>query len=448
MERIPTAVARASQAPDAEAAAVSHEPVGTGQGAVDRSAALAARYEKSAALYQQARRVIPGGIHLSGRPLTDPQTSPMYFERARGCRVIDVDGHEYIDYLMAFGAYLLGYARPEVEDAAYAQARHGRLVSLNHPQHIAFIEALLPRFPGAEMGVFFKTGSEAATAALRVARRHTRRRRILRCGYHGWHDWCLPLEDYVPAGLKDQSLEFSANDPATLEAVFRRYPGEIAAVIIAPEMVLPHAPARFAELLRITHAHGAMFIMDEIKTGLRIAPNSISERVGIVPDLITVSKALGNGFPVAALLGRREVMQAGDGMHYSATFHGDTAAMAAARKTLEIIDAEGAQQHVERLGQRLIDGLNALARSFGIAAEAYGEPLPAMPFFRFLHPNPQVNTHLARTFYQEVLARGVLLHPRHMWFISLAHTPADIEQTLEVCREALQVLGRGSADRA
>lgn len=442
MERTRTAMARASQEPHTLLGAATHVPAVGWSAAADRSRALAARYEKSAALYQKARRVIPGGIHLSGRPLTDPQTSPMYFDRASGCRIVDVDGHEYIDYLMAFGAYLLGYARPEVEDAAYAQAQRGRLVSLNHPLHIDFIEALLPRFPGAEMGVFFKTGSEAATAALRIARRHTGRRRTLRCGYHGWHDWCLPLEDYVPAGLQTQSLEFSANEPATLEAAFHLYPGEIAAVIVAPEMVLPHRPARFAELLRITHAHDAVFIMDEIKTGLRIAPNSISERVGVVPDLITVSKALGNGFPVAALLGRREVMQAGDGMHYSATFHGDTAAMAAARKTLEIIDQEGAQAHVDRLGQRLIDGLNALVRAFGVPAQAYGEPLPAMPSFRFVHPNQQVNTRLARTFYQEVLARGVLLHPRHMWFISLAHTPADIEQTLEVCRQALQLACR------
>lgn len=400
------------------------------------------RYRKSAALYQRACQVIPGGIHLSGRPLIDPQTSPMYFERARGCRITDVDGHEYIDYLMAFGAYLLGYARPEVEAAAYAQAQRGRLISLNHPQHIEFIESLLPRFPGTQMGVFFKTGSEATTAALRIARRHTGRRRTLRCGYHGWHDWCLPLESYVPDGLQTQSLEFCANEPASLEAAFRLYPGEIAAVIVAPEMVRPTASARFEELLRITHAQGAVFVMDEIKTGLRIAPNSISARVGIVPDLITVSKALGNGFPVAALLGRREVMQAGDGMHYSATFHGDTAAMAAALKTLELIEQEGAQQHVEHLGRQLIEGLNALARKYELPAEAYGEPQPAMPFFRFIDADPQINARLTRTFFQQVLARGILLHPRHMWFVSLAHTAEDIAQTLTAAEDGLRLARR------
>ena len=404
----------------------------------DQTAQLKARYAKSYACYNHAQKVIPGGIHLSGRPLVDPETTPMYFERAQGCRVWDVDGHEYIDYLMAFGAYLLGYAHPEVEEAAFAQAQRGRLISLNHPQHIAFIEALLPRFPGAEMGIFFKTGSEATTAALRVARRHTGRRRVVRCGYHGWHDWCLPLEDYVPAGLDAQVLEFSANEPATLEAAFKKFPGEIAAVILAPEMVRPYKPAVFTQLLRISRENGAIFIMDEVKTALRIAPNSIAERVGIIPDLYAVSKALGNGFAVAALLGRRDVMQAGDGMHYSATFHGDTAAMAAARKTLELIDEHQVQQHVARLGERLIDGLNALAHTAGIPAEAYGEPLPPMPFFRFIHEDPQVNARLTRLFYQEMLARGVLLHPRHMWFISLAHTDGDIDFTLAAAEAALR----------
>ncbi|MFO0576393.1 MAG: aminotransferase class III-fold pyridoxal phosphate-dependent enzyme [Polyangia bacterium] len=410
--------------------------------AEDRLVSLRARYKRSAALFERAQRVIPGGIHLSGRPLVDAETTPMYFARASGCRIWDVDGNQYIDYLMSFGAYLLGYARREVEAAAFAQAQSGRLVSLNHPQHIEFIEALLPRFPGAEMGVFFRTGSEATTAAVRIARRCTGRRKVARCGYHGWHDWCLPLQDAVPAGLDDQVPEFRASEPASLAACFEQNPGEIAAVILAPEMVLPHRPEIFTELARITRTHGAVFILDEVKTGLRIAPNSVAERVGVVPDLITVSKALGNGFAVAALLGRRDVMQHGAGLHYSATFHGDTAAMAAARKTLSIIDACAVQAHVHALGQRLIDGLNELVRAHGVPAEAYGEPLPPMPFFRFRHEDPEVNARLTRCFYTEVLARGVLLHPRHMWFISLAHTPGDIEHTLAVADEALQVARR------
>lgn len=391
----------------------------------------AARYAKSHALAERARRIIPGGGHLSGRPLIGDGTTPSYFDRAEGCRIWDVDGHVYIDYLMAFGAHLLGYAVPAIDEAAWAQVRRGRLVSLNHPLHVAFIEALLPLFPGAEMGVFFKTGSEATTAALRIARRFTRRRAVARCGYHGWHDWCLPLEDFVPAGLAEQVHEFRAREPDTLEALFAQHPGRIAAVIVAPEMVTPYEPGIFHELCRITRSHGALFVMDEVKTGLRIAPNSVAERAGLIPDLLTVSKALGNGWPVAALLGRREVMASGAGMHYSATFHGDTAGMAAALASLAWIKEHRVQLHVETLGQSLIEGLNERARRHEIPAVAYGEPLPAMPFLRFSHPNAAINGELAQTFYRSILGRGILLHPRHMWFISHAHTPADIAETLD-----------------
>jgi glutamate-1-semialdehyde aminotransferase len=401
--------------------------------------ALHARYHSSRELFARARTLIPGGFHLSGRPLVDPDTTPMYFDRARGSRIWDVDGHEYLDYLMAFGPYLLGYAHEEVDAAAAEQGRRGRLMSMNHPLHLRYIETLVARFPGAEMGVFLRTGSEATTAALRIARRATGRRRVARSGYHGWHDWCLPTEDFVPAGLDAQVPEFRASDPSTLEALFAAHPGEIAAVIVAPEMVLPHDPAVFHRLLAIAHAHGAVFVMDEVKTALRIAPGSVSERVGLVPDVITVSKALGNGWPVAAVLGRRAVMEHGAGMHLSGTFHGDTAAMAAALKTLEVVDRTAAADHVDRLGARLIAGLQASADAHGLPAAAFGEPLPAMPFLRFTHPDGEANARVVRTFYREVLARGVLLHPRHMWFVSLAHTDEDVARTLAVADEAMAI---------
>jgi glutamate-1-semialdehyde 2,1-aminomutase len=404
---------------------------------LEREAELRLRYARSSACYERARRLIPGAHHLSGRPLVDTETTPMYFEHGAGCRIRDVDGHEYVDYLMAFGAHLLGYAREEVDAAAMQQVRRGSLLSLNHPLHLELIETLLPRLPGAEMATFFKTGSEATTAALRIARAHTGRRAVVRAGYHGWHDWCLPLERFVPSGLDAQVLEFRATDPDSLKNVLQAHGGNVAAVILAPEMVVPFQPEIFRELLRITQAAGALFIMDEVKTGLRIFPGTVCERIGLSPDLLTVSKALGNGWALALTAGSRKVMSAGAGMHYSATFHGDTAAMAACLETQRLAAGEGTLRHVEDLGQRLIDGLNALARELGMAAEAYAEPLPAMPFFRFTEPDSARAALLTRWFYREILARGVLLHPRHLWFISGAHTDADIDHTLDMCHEAL-----------
>lgn len=405
------------------------------------------RYLMSESLLRRAESVIPGGYHLSGRPLLPPGRAPLYMDHGHGARVRDVDGNEYIDFFMAFGPFLLGYAHPEVDAAAAAQLARGHLLSMNHPLHIDLIERLVRRFPGAAMGTFFKTGSEATTAALRVARRFTGRRLVARCGYHGWHDWCLPLEDYVPRGMADQVLEFCASDPASLTALFDAHPGEIAAVIVAPEMMSPPDKPTLQRLIDEAHRGGAVFVLDEVKTAFRIAPGSVQERLGVTPDLTTLSKALGNGWPIAVLLGKREVMSAAAGMHLSATFHGETASMAAAMTVLDILDSRlplDVQAHVWRLGERLIAGLTDLTRRFEIHAEAFGEPYPPMPFLRFTDPDPLRNATIRDTFYAEMLSRGVLLHPRHLWFMSAAHTDEDIEYTLRCAGEAMSIARRES----
>ena len=397
------------------------------------------RYTSSRKWLARAERVIPGAHHLSGRVLTTPERSPMYFERGRGCRITDVDGNEYIDFVMAFGAFLLGYTEPEVDAAAREELKQGSLLSMNRPQHVFFAEALVERFAAADMAVLLKTGSEATTAALRIARRATGRRRIARAGYHGWHDWCLPLDHSVPVGLDAQVLEFDSNAPHSLEALFGKHPGEIAAVILAPEMVLPATREAFQAIQDVTHRHGALFVLDEVKTAFRTAPGSVQARFGLMPDLTTVSKGLSNGWPVAAVVGRRDVINSAAGMHLSATYHGDTAAMAAALTTLRLVQERGVADHVWALGQRLIDGLNAISHDLDVPALSFGEPFPPMPFLRFNHPNPETNDALRTTFYEAMLARGVLLHPRHMWFISYAHKAADIDTTLEHAQSAMKV---------
>ncbi|MDQ6685144.1 MAG: aminotransferase class III-fold pyridoxal phosphate-dependent enzyme [Pseudomonadota bacterium] len=397
------------------------------------------RYTTSRRWLARAERVIPGAHHLSGRVLTTPERSPMYIERGRGCRITDVDGHEYIDFLMAFGAFLLGYADPEVDAAAREELEQGSLLSMNRPQHVLCAEALVERFTAADMAVLLKTGSEATTAALRIARQATGRRRVARAGYHGWHDWCLPLDPSVPAGLDAQILEFDSNAPQSLEALFSAYPGEIAAVILAPEMVLPPTREVFLAIQDLSHRHGALFVLDEVKTAFRTTPGSVQARLALKPDLTTVSKGLSNGWPIAAVVGRRDVMSSAAGMHLSATYHGDTAAMAAALTTLRIVEERSVADHVWALGQRLIDGLNAIARDLDVPAMSYGEPFPPMPFLKFSHPDAETNDALRTTFCEAMLERGVLLHPRHMWFISHAHQANDIDTTLDHARSAMKV---------
>jgi glutamate-1-semialdehyde 2,1-aminomutase len=397
------------------------------------------RYAASSQWRARAAKVIPGAHHLSGRPLLPGEDAPAYMTRGQGARCWDADGHEYIDYIGAYGPFLLGYAHPVVDSAARAQLERGSLLSLNHPLHVEFAERLVARFESAEMVTFFKTGSEATTAALRVARAATGRKTVVRCGYHGWHDWCLPLEPFVPGGLAAQVLELDASKPESLERLLSEAPAPAAAVIVAPEMFLPTRREIFHQLLATTRAHGAVFILDEVKTALRIKPGSFQEHVGIRPDLTTLSKALGNGWPIAALVGKREVMQAAAGLHLSATYHGETAGMAAAMATLDFVESHPVAEHVWSLGERLIAGLNESASRHGIPALAFGEPLPPMPFLKFSVADEALNQRVKTRFYSEVLARGVLLHPRHLWFISYAHTASDIERTLEVADTAFRL---------
>jgi len=400
------------------------------------------RYAESQRCLERASLVIPGAHHLSGRPLLNGEPSPLYMERGQGAHVWDVDGNEYIDYIGAYGPFLLGYANPQVDAAAIRQLQRGNLLSLNHPLHAKFAQRLVARIPSADMAVLFKTGSEATTAALRIARRYTGRRAVVRCGYHGWHDWCVPTEPWVPQGLQEMVLELDARRLETLDELLAQSPHPVAAVIVAPEMILPTERQSFEQLLQTTHRHGAVFILDEVKTGLRIQPGSFQQYLGISPDLSTFSKALGNGWPIAAVVGKGEILRAAAGLHLSATYHGDTAAMAAALATLDIVDGEGVGEYVWRQGQKLIDGLNDSAQRHGVPARAFGEPLPPMPFLRFECAEPDLNEALKSAFYRHAFAQGVLFHPRHLWFISQSHSDADIARTLEVADGAFAYAAR------
>jgi glutamate-1-semialdehyde 2,1-aminomutase len=350
---------------------------------------------------------------------------------------VDADGNEYIDYIMAYGAILLGYANAEVDAAAIEQLRSGMLLSLNHPLHQQFLLAVLARFPSAQMGFFMKTGSEATSAAVRLARRATGRHKIIRCGFHGWHDWCFPEDGSGPAGLPEQVLQLTDISADGLESLLAFHRSEVAAVILAPEMVLPLARAPLQDMIECAHRHGALFILDEVKTACRASGGSIQRQLGLAPDITTLSKGLGNGWPISAVIGRAEVMRAGQGLHLSATFHSDSAAAAAALACLRIIDREDVAGHVNRLGQQLIDGLNEVVARHRAPARADAAPIPAMPFLAFAHPDAQANDRLRTSFFRAMLEQGILLHPRHLWYITLAHKREDIERTVDAADKAM-----------
>ena len=330
----------------------------------------------------------------------------MYFARGRGCRITDVDGHEYIDFLMAFGAFLLGYADPEVDAAARQELEQGSLLSMNRPQHVLFAEALVERFAGADMAVLLKTGSEATTAALRIARRATGRSLVARAGYHGWHDWCLPLDPSVPAGLDAQvSRVRPATIPGRSSSAFDVHPGEIAAVILAPEMVLPPRQEIFQAIQDVTHRRGALFVLDEVKTAFRQRRGPSRPGSGSRP---THHREQGADQRLAdsPVVGRRRRHARAAGS-ISRDVPRRHRREAAALTTLRLVEERPRRDHVWALGQRLIDGLNAIARDLDVPAWTTASPSTTDAVLRFEHPHTETNDALRTAFYEAILERGV-----------------------------------------
>jgi len=303
-----------------------------------------------------------------------------------------------------------------------------------------------------------KTGSEATTAAIRIARAFTGKDKIAMCGYHGWHDWCVrgggtttvpwerppfdknaPVPAGVPANVKRDICEYDANDLTTLERVLLENKGEVAAVIIAPEeIVLSPLKQTLEDIKKMTQQYKAVLIFDEVKTGFRIALGGIQEYVGVIPDLSTVSKGIANGFPMAAVVGKREIMQVFTTAAISGTFNPETISIAAALVTIEELENPCGPQHLWTVGKKIIAGLNSLAESLKIEAEATGWPLAPMPFLRFTYEDLKRRELIRRDFYTTVIKKGVLRHPAHNWFISLSHTLEDVEKTLNVCEDAFK----------
>jgi len=394
---------------------------------------VSARYQRSYEMFEQAKKIVPGGVQASRRPWLEGRC-PVYVGRAEGCRCWDVDGNEYIDYSLSLGPIILGYCDPRVDEAAIRQIRQGTVFTFNHPLQNRLAEKLIEHIPSAEMATFLKTGSEATSAAVRVARAYTGRERVARCGYHGWHDWCNVGAKGVPAVLQDQTIAFNGNHPENLEQVLSSYPGEFAAVILAPEEISPPEPEKFQRLLEIAEKHEAVFILDEVKTGFRMGLGGIQRRMGIRPHLTTLSKAMANGYPIGALVGQREVMQAADEVHISATFNGEVFSMAASLATIAALEQPGVLEGIWEMGERLIDGLNELASRHAVKARAFAMPLPPMPFMRFEGEGEAVDR-LREEFYAEMYAQGILLSWGHVWFVCAAHGPEEIDRTLE-CADA------------
>lgn len=353
---------------------------------------------------------------------------PARMTRASGCRVWDEQGREYLDTTMALGAVALGYAHPAVEAAAVGAVRDGVVGPLPPVVESRLADALLPWVPGAEAVRFLKTGAEAMAAAVRIARVHTGRDRVITCGYHGWLDWSQGAAG-VPAVVRELHGTIAFDDSADLERAFSAGPPP-AAIVVEP--VVERDPSRewLAALRAACDRAGTVLVFDEIKTGIRLGPGGAAQRYGGRPDLVVLGKALGNGFPIAAVLGPRDLMEAATRTWISSTLATEYVALAAAEAVLRVAAEERLETRLGAVGQQLFDGLAGLVtRHRRILRERRG--IPEFCYLTFV--DDQASAALARA----SAARGLLFKRTAYNFVSLAHGEDDVARILTVLEDAV-----------
>ena len=404
---------------------------------------------RSREYFARARTVIPSCTQTFSKGHTQfvQGVAPLFLQRGRGSHVWDVDGNEYIDYVMALGPIVLGYDDPDVLAAVRAQLADGVTFSLAHPLEVEVAETLAKVVPCAEMVRFGKNGSDATSGAVRAARAYTGREMIACCGYHGWQDWYIGTTTRgrgVPAAVRALTHTFAYDDLGSLERIFAEHPGQIAAVIMEPVGVVEPAQDFLPRVATLTHANGAVLIFDEIVTGFRLALGGAQERFGVTPDLACFGKAMANGFPLSAVVGRREIMEVFDEIFFSFTFGGEALSLAAARATIAKLREKNVIEHLWRQGTALRDGYTALAREHGIAGRTRCIGFPPRTVLIFTDAAGADSLAMKSLFQQEMIKRGILTSGG--FNLCYAHSDEDVRRTLAACGDALSVLARALAE--
>lgn len=419
-------------------------------GLVLRESVSSMNYQKSKALQQKSHALIPGGAHTYAKGDDQyPEEAPGFIVRGSGCHVWDVDGNEFIEYGMGLRSVTLGHAYPPVVEAAYRQMLLG--VNFNRPTRIEVdcAEKLTSLIDSAEMVKFGKNGSDVTTAAIKLARAYTGRDLVGICADHpffSFDDWFIGSTEMsagIPRIIQDLTVKFHYNDVESVRELFARYPGEIACLIMEPERLDPPVGNFLEETQKLCQEHGALLIFDEIITGFRLHLGGAQKIWGIKPDLSTFGKALGNGFSISALVGKKEIMELG-GLHtdkervflLSTTYGAETHALGAALETMNIYEQENVVEYLYLQGERLTSGINrAVAENhleghFGVL----GRPSNLIYFTRNqeLQPSQPFRT----LFLQETLKRGMIMPSL---VVSYSHTDDDIDRSVEAIAEALVI---------
>src|SRR5512138_1351083 len=421
---------------------------------------------KSIALFQEAQTLLPGGVDSPVRAFRAVGGQPLFIDCGEGPYLFDDDGNRYIDYVLSWGALITGHAHPAVVQAIKEAAVKGTSYGAPSPLEVELAKSVMEFMPGIEMIRFVNSGTEATMSALRLARAYTRRDKIIKFDgcYHGHADLLLvqagsgvatlglPDSPGVPADTVKDTLVANFNDLDSVEALFRKYSGQVAAIIVEPVAgnmgVVPPQPGFLEGLRKMTAENGALLIFDEVMTGFRVHKGGAQALYNIQPDLTTLGKVIGGGLPVGAYGGKREIMQmiAPAGPVYQAgTLAGNPLAMSAGIATLDLIRDPNVWDQMESRGCQLDAGIESAARKAGVPVQQTRVGTMRTTFFGETKPvdwNTVKRADKAQfgKFFQQMLANGVYLAPSQFeaGFISTLHTDEIIDKTIEAVTEAFR----------
>ena len=407
---------------------------------------------KGQLLYKHAKSIIPGGGQLlSKRPEKfAPEIWPAYYSKAKGCKIWDLDGNEYLDFsYMGIGACTLGYADDDVDAAVIEAVKNCSMTTLMAPEEVELAELLLQQHPWAEQVRYAKGGGDAMAVAVRIARAATKKDKILFCGYHGWHDWYLSaniaddsaldgqlMPGLSPIGvareLKDTSYPFWYNMIEQFKVLVAKHKDNLAGVVLeAARNMTPEADF-FATIEEECHKLDIPLIIDEVTSGFRMYCGGACEYFGIHPDIAVFAKGMGNGYPIAAVIGKKKFMDAAQDSFISSTFWTERIGFAAAIATIKKYKANKVHEHLNRMGKRVQDGWMTLASKHGIKIHLSGiYPLGHICF-------ETAPLELKTLFVQEMMKRGFLVSDAY--YASYAHKDEHIDAYLAACDDVFAIM--------
>jgi len=399
---------------------------------------------KSLELFEEAKTLVPGGV-LGARKPGDfiMGEFPIFLEYGKGCRLTDVDGNEYIDFLCGYGPIILGYREEEVDDAVIQQIKDkGFCFTLTQPYQNELARKLNELIPSAELSSFLKTGSDATTASIRIARAYTNRIKIMRCGYHGWHDWCVEMKGGIPEKFYEDVYEFHYNDLDHLEDLMKKHGDQTAAIIMTPfghhlhEKMQTPKPGFLEGVRKLADKYGAVLVFDEVRTCFRLRMGGAQELYGVIPDLTVLGKGMANGYAISVVTGKKDVMiAAASKLFISSTFFPNSAEYIAALKTIEIMERDKVLDNIWDKGGRFLKKIQDIIVKYDVGAELSG----VAPMFFITFKKDEANTRKGRRddFYTQLIRKGFFFTPHHHAYISYRHTEEDLDKTIQAIDESM-----------